>query len=349
MKGVIVAGMLAALSATSSWSDTGISADSFIEEQAVDEEETTEDNTENSIEIVTGSPYIIDLDFSTDVDDACAIRVATTLDKQGIIDLKAMMLCVSGENNVKALNGLLNYDGYGSLPIGTDALGIYDESPYWDILSAYSVGDGNINVQGSVSLYRKILAESNDKVTIVTTGYLTNIAELLKSQPDDYSDKNGIELVRDKVRAIYVTGGAYPSGWENNLAYNRQAIDATVYTVNNCEAPLVFVTSNNGAPFTCGGLLQQTDTERNDPLSKALDAFGVSDGRAAWDPFTVWVSAIPLESSHMNIERCTLNINADTGENEFITDENGNVQRMNRVDNNYTWYREQLDALTIQN
>lgn len=76
------------------------------------------------------NPFIVDLDFSTDVDDVCAVRVADILDKQDVIDLKAMMLCVNGENIVDEMDGLLDYDEMSEVKIGTSSLNIEDTSPY---------------------------------------------------------------------------------------------------------------------------------------------------------------------------------------------------------------------------
>ena len=164
-------------------------------------------------------PFIVDLDFCSDVDDACAVRVATTLDKMGVVDLKAMMLCTTGENNIDALNGLLNYDGYSYLRIGLSALDIPETSPYWNTLAKYRAP--KISTTPSVKLYRQILVDCKNPVTIVTTGYLTNIAELMKSKPDEISDKSGIELINENVKALYITGGSYPDGYDNNLFFRK--------------------------------------------------------------------------------------------------------------------------------
>lgn len=292
------------------------------------------------------NPFIVDLDFCSDVDDAVAVRITTTLDKMGKIDLKAMMLCTTGENNIEALNGLLTYDGYGQINIGTSAISLSEESPYWDTLAQYK--SEQINTENSVKLYRQILNDCANPVTIVTTGYLTNIAELLKSGPDDISDKNGKELVNSKVKALYITGGAYPEGYDNNFYFRKEAIDAAIYVNNNCDIPVYYISSNNGAPFKCGGLLQAIDIERVDPLSQALDAFGTLDGRAAWDPLSIYVAASSLEESRVVAEKVNLEIDTETGFNKFITDiENGKHFRINRVDDNIIWYKTILDSLTV--
>lgn len=293
------------------------------------------------------NPFIVDLDFSTDVDDVCAVRVANILDKRGVINLKAMMLCVTGENIVDAMQGLLDYDDMDEVAIGISALDIVDTSPYWNTLAEYNKTNDERVVKNSVKLYRQLLNNSLNDVTIVTTGYVTNIAELLKSEPDEISRKSGEEIVKDKVKAIYITGGSYPDGYDNNFFFRPEAIEAIKYVIENCEVPIYLISSNNGAPFTCGGLLQRIDTERKDPVSRALDASGFYDGRAAWDPFSVWVAACGFEETRTYTEKTDIEINLEDGFNTFIPSEQGKVFRVQRIDDNYEWYKSELDELTI--
>lgn len=291
-------------------------------------------------------PMIVDLDFASDVDDVCAVRVATSLHKLGKIDLKGISLCIADESIVSAMAGLLEYDKIQNPYIGKSALNIDSTSPYWGILKEYNKTPDEI-VMDSVKLYRKLLSESKHKVTIVTTGYLTNIAELLKSEPDEYSSLNGIELVKEKVEALYITGGSYPDGYDNNFFFEQEARDAVVYIVENCKTPMYFISSNNGAPINCGGLLQKLDTGTVDPVTKSLYATGFYEGRAAWDPMSVWIAAVGIEESRMYEEKSNIEIDLSTGFNRFIPDENGKIVRLQRLDDNYDWYRNELDNLTL--
>ena len=64
-----------------------------------------EERAENELFLNTspGKPLILDVDFSTDVDDVCAVRIATALDDQGVIDLKCVGYSVRGKNNLQAI------------------------------------------------------------------------------------------------------------------------------------------------------------------------------------------------------------------------------------------------------
>lgn len=65
-------------------------------------------------------------------------------------------------------------------------------------------------------------------VTICSMGFLSCLAQLLQSEGDQYSPLNGVELVRQKVRAVYLQGGVsrkseepdYNMPQESNCAHN---------------------------------------------------------------------------------------------------------------------------------
>lgn len=289
-------------------------------------------------------PFILDMDFSTDVDDVCAVRVAISLAKLGQIDLKAVGLCTRGENNLSALNGMLNQAGYGDVPLGRSFAFIEDTSEYWGTLSAYARAD--FPIEESVSLYRRILSESEKPVVICTTGYLQNISALLKSQPDGYSDKNGIDLIREKCRGIYVTGGSYPTGFDNNFFATYGAVDAVQTVVNLFPVDLYFVTQTVGGAFTCGDLIQKLDTGMEDPLTRALSDWGTGVGRHAWDPESVYVASVGLEQSKTIAVPVQFTIEAN-GRNTFTVVESSNVYAVLRESEDLNWYKTTLNNLTL--
>lgn len=289
-------------------------------------------------------PLILDMDFSTDVDDVCAVRIATSLDKLGQIDLKAVGLCIRGENNLSALNGMLNQAGYGDVPLGRSFAFIEDTSEYWGTLSSYARAD--FQIEESVYLYRRILSESEKPVVICTTGYLQNISALLKSQPDSYSDKNGIDLIREKCRGIYVTGGSYPTGFDNNFFATYGAVDAVQTVVNLCPVDLYFVTQTVGGAFTCGDLIQKLDTGMEDPLTRALSAWGTEIGRHAWDPESVYVASVGLEQSKTIAVPVQFTIESN-GRNTFTVVESSNVYAVLRESEDLNWYKTTLNNLTL--
>jgi pyrimidine-specific ribonucleoside hydrolase len=92
------------------------------------------------------------------------------------------------------------------------------------------------SVPDAVTLYRKILAEQEDQsVVVVTVGYLTNLNNLLQSQPDEISSLNGKELVRKKVKKLVCMGGQYPEGREWN--FYQDAL-STEFVLKNWPSPI---------------------------------------------------------------------------------------------------------------
>jgi len=114
-----------------------------------------------------------------------------------------------------ALSVLNTYFGRPDIPIGVvrgKAVSI-GAGQRWDsvIVSRYAHGVKNNDAAwDAVRLYRKILAlQPDSSVTIVTVGFLTNMANLLQSGPDEYSALNGVELVGRKVRRLVSMAGRF--------------------------------------------------------------------------------------------------------------------------------------------
>lgn len=283
---------------------------------------------------------ILDVDMSTDVDDVCAVRMATALDDLGVIDLKAVNYCIS-TGSIGALRGLLVHDGKTDVLMGTGMEVRTDDSPYWHEMSKHNDYQGDVDT--AVRQYRKVLAEATSPVDIVTTGQITNLAYLLRSEPDDISPLTGKELVMSKVGQLYVVGGDFPEGWSNNLALTHEARLSTKYVIQNWGLPIIFSPGNHAGKLTCGKYLQDLDIDKLDPVTRSLYAFGTSTGRAAWDPFGVWVAAYACEEvNQVSLTRCTISMN-DAGVNTFVEDPNGMAYILNLINPDLNYYNQVMD------
>ena len=309
------------------------------------------DRDENNLFLNTapGKKMIVDLDMCTDVDDACAIRLATALDDDSIIDLQAVTLSVTGPNNLEATRGFLLYDGKPDVPIGRSVVDNEPhESPYWDIMAEYDDGKGE--VYDAVKLYRKVLAEADSPVDIVTTGYVTNLEYLLKSEPDEYSPLDGTELVRQKCGQLYVVATTYPKGHCNNVHVTHAARKAADYINKNWPLPILFFTNEVGGRMICGRELQAIDKENKDVVTRSLLAFGTLDGRAAWDPFGVWAGALACgDATKLGFRRGNLKIDVATGDNQWTDDEeNGRHFTIYPLEKDWNYYNTEMDKWVIK-
>ena len=59
----------------------------------------------------------------------------------------------------------------------------------------------------ATEVYRKVLSEAEDhSIVISSIGFVQNIANLLQSEPDQYSPLNGYDLIMKKVKTIVWQG-----------------------------------------------------------------------------------------------------------------------------------------------
>ncbi len=252
---------------------------------------------------------ILDVDMCGDVDDIMAIRLAEKYGLENKVKLLAVTSNVMG--NEDAIAGMLTKEGYGNVPVGVSPYSNDTAYPeYWDKFSETVANNEKID---AIKLLRRTLAESKEPVSIVTTGYLTNIYGLMISQGDEYSPLNGMDLIREKVKEMHVTGGVYPSGMDFNYAYVPFAPLSARYVFENweCAVPLYIYTYDLGGPLMCGGNLQ--NMSETDYLAWALKKRGVESGTPSWDAFTVFVFAnIKASENHgITTEKCNMAIDSE--------------------------------------
>ncbi len=134
----------------------------------------------------------------------------------------------------------------------------------------------NSDVPDAITLYRKILSQQPDKsVTIITVGFLTNIAGLLQSAPDQYSSLTGAALVEKKVLQMVSMAGGFPSGKEFNI---REDAAAAKYVAEHWKRPLIFSGFEIGVKIKSG---VPACTGRCDPEQSGRKMFSGSALRAA--------------------------------------------------------------------
>ena len=67
-------------------------------------------------------------------------------------------------------------------------------------------------VEDALTVLRSSLAAAEDSsVAVVSLGFMTNIASLLSSPPDQISPLTGRQLVEQKVSSVFIMGGVYPA------------------------------------------------------------------------------------------------------------------------------------------
>jgi hypothetical protein len=135
----------------------------------------------------------------------------------------------------------------------------------------------------AVALYRRLLAGQSDRsVVFVSVGPLTNMAALLDSKPDEFSDLAGRALVEKKVRIWVSMGGTFVSGREFNFFVDTPA---TIHAIEAWPTPIVFSGFEIGGSIGTGAGLR--DLPATNPVRRAYELFNGLTDRQSWDQTAV--------------------------------------------------------------
>jgi hypothetical protein len=146
-------------------------------------------------------------------------------------------------------------------------------------------------------MYRSVLSNAEDNsIHIISIGFLTNLADLLRSDPDNYSSLRGPDLVNAKVSKLVIMGGYYPLGWEFNFGGSDP--QSTAYVLKNWpkSIPITYSGGELGGDIFSG----QTLATHSPPDSAVLAAYQWYVGRCStvresWDPITVLYGILGLD------------------------------------------------------
>ena len=220
---------------------------------------------------------IFETDMCTDVDDVGALAVLHALADNGEVEILAISYNEahpSGAGTICAINTWYNR---GDIPIGIykDTLVDPDESSYLDGIVANFPHDlPTLPTPSSLELYRQVLSEQPDNsVTIISVGFLNNLYDLLKAEPNLVAQK-----VTELVVMALLTDDPY-----NTVRHDL--IDKSEYVIHNWPTPLVI--SQHGESVHTGARLAETSAEN--PVREAYYRRfnGQYKDRSSWDQIAV--------------------------------------------------------------
>jgi inosine-uridine nucleoside N-ribohydrolase len=232
---------------------------------------------------------IFDTDMGNDVDDALALAMLHAFASRG--EVKVLAVTVSKDNPWAAEYVRLEDEYYGraSIPVGI----VHDGKEKDDGLYVRQVCElhgrhlNQAAVEDAVVLLRKTLAgESDGAVTMIQVGFSTNLARLLESAPDRYSDLSGMDLVKKKVRLLTVMAGNFT---EPKREYNVK-IDIPAATKVFATWPTdIYISGYDvGAAILYPASSIEHDFPQDNPVAEAYRAYAsMPYDRPAWDLTTV--------------------------------------------------------------
>jgi len=280
---------------------------------------------------------IFDTDIACDCDDVIALCLLCAAHKRGeckflavtsSMPSKGAMLCTLSIIGEYGLDGIPAYNmtdpekEYYPKHHDTDVYGIKTADRFYESHADKS----QLMPENPVKALRRMLADSDEKITLVATGPLYNIGRLLDSKADEVSPLDGVSLVREKVELLAVMGGNF----ENTLKdypeifaeWNiRCDIKAAQTTVDKCPVKTVFLPFEAGYDMITGAENVKKYGEDR-PSSYSFICHGSRNGRHSWDPATALYAIYGEYGCFEESPAGTISIN-DNGITSFAECENG--------------------------
>ena len=283
---------------------------------------------------------ILDCDMGSSTDDLFALMMLYRYMDMKRCNLIGVIVDRMGKANADIVDIMNNFYGYPNIPIGLETKGVetphvfitYHNAPYARTTEAEpmferTVGDDSTYMEG-YRLYRKILSEQPDhSVSIASIGFVTTLARLLESGPDEFSPLNGVELVRAKVKDIYAMGGVFGEAVEPDYNF-KAAIDFSLkfFELLPKEVNVVFSPGEVGDPLdyrpeTVIADMNWTDTH---PIKWIYQFLNCDTGQKMWDPQAV-INAVEGDEFYKLSERGWVTLTPN-GETLFKPDPKGNAR-----------------------
>ncbi len=272
-------------------------------------------------------PIIFDTDMDTDCDDAGALAMLHTLATRG--EAKILATCVSSHYQWSApcVQAINTYYQRPDIPIGvpkkpgasTNRGSRYAKQIAQQFPTPFET---NEDAPDAVDVYRRLLAEAEENsVVIVTVGYLTNVAYLLESDPDEHSPLTGKELITKKVKSYVCMGGRYPKHLNPGVYGNFKPDPKAAVKVAN-EWPGTIIFTGLGDDVLTGESLKSTP--KTNPVKMAYKLYlGDKPARPSWDLFAVLYAVRPDEP-YWILQKEGQNHIFENGTNEWREEDNPN-------------------------
>lgn len=221
---------------------------------------------------------IYETDFTLDVDDVGALAILHAMADNGEAEILAVSYNESQNKAADAIDAVNTWYGRGDIPIG-----LYDKplaspdfynSPYINTLAGMANDITDNTVDTSLKVYKQVLAQQPDQsVTIISVGFLNNLYDLLKEDP---------ELVASKVNKLVLMGGVY---YDDFNFVRHDLVEQTQYVIENWTTPVIV--SQEGEYIKTGAALEEMPVDN--PVREAYYKWfdNSFQDRSSWDQVAV--------------------------------------------------------------
>jgi hypothetical protein len=271
---------------------------------------------------------IFDTDVDHDCDDIGALFILHGAVQRGEAKLLATIGCTSTDEIAPCLDAINTWFGRPDIPVATlKDKGFLDHQGFAAVIATRypcKFPSGK-DYPDAVATYRRILAnEADGSVVILAVGPLRNIANLLKTKPDEASPLDGAALVARKVKRLEIMGGMYPP--QGNLQEGewnfKQDPESAALVCSNWPTPILF---NGEGGSTNSGRRVTFEMPEHNPLTMAYRHYpstGFAGDRLSWDPVSCLVAVRGPAPWYKLIKVGTNEVDAKSGVNTWKSDGN---------------------------
>ena len=246
---------------------------------------------------------ILDVDIPSSTDDLFALQMLYKYADSDMCRLLGVVVDREGVAGAEVADVMNTYYGYSEVPVGLVREGIENPSVWIDYspLPTLATADGKPMFRRTLTdyetlpdgwkLYRRLLASQPDhSVSICSVGFVTALAQLLQSKGDEYSPLDGVELVRRKVKAIYVMGGVFGKAIEPDYNFG-QGLDfaQTFFQLWPMEVDMLFSPGEvgDGVEYPVNQVIADYAWDEHHPIRQVYLNYDCNTGQKMWDPLAV--------------------------------------------------------------
>ena len=242
---------------------------------------------------------ILDSDFGSSTDDLFALMMLHHYIDDGLVDLKGIIVDREGEKNAGIVDIFNNYYGHPDIPVGLERNGVKNPRCFIPYNGICDLKDAQGNplfkrtldtkkLPDGYKLYRKLLSKAEDNsIVVVAIGFATTLSQLFESGGDEYSGLSGLELFKQKVKAVYIQSGRFEAG-DSLSGYNMRAASkqsAIFYSKFPEKVDLIMSPSNIGDKMNYlpqDVLVDLSYTDWN-PIKSVYTNYTCDTGQRMWD------------------------------------------------------------------
>ena len=289
---------------------------------------STDDDDNPAVEQeYTGVPLVIlDTDIGSSTDDLFSLEMLHYYQQQGRCKLLGVIVDREGEDCAACADVMNTYFNHSDVPIGLVRNGIKNPSVWinYKALPTYTKADGTPMFAHSIGdysalpdgwqLYRRLLAAQPDhSVSICSIGFTACLALLLESVGDTYSPLSGVELVRQKVKCLYIQGGSFGQSPEPDFNFLQgMEFAKTFFRLWPSDVDIIFdpMETGNGIEYLPEQVISDVSWTDYHPIKQVYMNCNCNTGQMMWDPLTV-INAVEGDNLFTLTERGTVVLNDD--------------------------------------